>query len=183
VPERTYEQPRFLFVGMQWERKGGPQLLEAFRLVHAERPGAELWIVGPERAPATAPGVRFFGRISRASPNGERRLGELYAGATAFAMPSVYEPFGVVFLEAMAYGLACVSSDRCAMPEIVADGVSGFTVDAHDVDALGQRLLELTDPERAGAFGQEGRRRLVERFTWDGVAQRIVDAIASRSAS
>jgi glycosyltransferase involved in cell wall biosynthesis len=126
--------------------------------------------------------VRFFERISRASADGERRLGELYSGATAFAMPSVYEPFGIVFLEAMAYGLACVASDRCAMPEIVADGVSGFTVGAHDVDALGQRLLDLTDPGRARAFGEAGRRRLVERFTWDAVAAKIVDAIASRTA-
>jgi glycosyltransferase involved in cell wall biosynthesis len=181
LPERTYEQPRFLFVGKQWERKGGPQLLEAFRLVYGERPEAELWIVGPEQ-PIAGTGVRFFGRISRANPEGERRLGELYAGATAFAMPSLYEPFGIVFLEAMAYGLACVASDRCAMPEIVADGVSGFTVDPHDVDALGQRLLELTDPARARAFGQEGRRRLVERFTWDGVAERIVEAISTRTA-
>ena len=181
APERTFEQPRFLFVGKQWERKGGPQLLEAFRLVQAERPEAELWIVGPEQQVA-GPGVRFFGRISRASADGERRLGKLYAGATAFAMPSVYEPFGIVFLEAMAYGLACVASDRCAMPEIVADGVSGFTVGAHDVDALGQRLLELTDPEQARVFGLAGRRRLEEHFTWDVVAAKIVDAVASRSA-
>ncbi len=182
VPERTFEQPRFLFVGRQWERKGGPQLLEAFRHVRAERPDAELWVVGPERAPASAPGVRFFGRVSRASPEGERRLGELYSGATAFAMPSVYEPFGIVFLEAMAHGLACVASDRCAMPEIVADGISGFTVGARDVDGLGQRLLDLTDPERAGAFGTAGRQRLERRFTWDAVAAKIVDAIASRTA-
>jgi len=181
VPERTYEQPHFLFVGKQWERKGGPQLLEAFRHLHAERPDAELWIVGPERPPARAPGVRFLGRVSRAGADGERRLGELYGGATAFAMPSVYEPFGIVFLEAMAYGLPCVASDRCAMPEIVADGVSGFTVDAQDVDALGQRLLDLTDPERARAFGEAGRQRLVERFTWDAVAGRIVEAVASRT--
>jgi glycosyltransferase involved in cell wall biosynthesis len=180
VPGRTFEQPRFLFVGKQWERKGGPQLLEAFRHVHAERPDAELWIVGPEQ-PIAGPGLRFFGRISRSSPDGERRLGELYSDATAFAMPSVYEPFGIVFLEAMAYGLPCIASDRCAMPEIVADGMSGFTVDAHDVDALGQRLLELTDPERAQAFGEAGRRRLEERFTWDGVAARIVEAVASRT--
>jgi glycosyltransferase involved in cell wall biosynthesis len=182
VPERTFEQPRFLFVGKQWERKGGPQLLDAFRHVHAERPDAELWIVGPERAPAAAPGVRFFGRISRATTHGERRLGELYTGATAFAMPSLYEPFGIVFLEAMAYGLACVASDRCAMPEIVADGVSGFTVDPHEVDALGERLLELVDPERARALGLGGRRRLEGCFTWDAVAAKIVDAIATRTA-
>ena len=181
VPQRTFEQPRFLFVGRQWERKGGPQLLEAFALVHAERPDAELWVVGPEQ-PVSGAGVRFLGRISRASADGERRLGELYANATAFAMPSVYEPFGIAFLEAMAYGLPCVASDRCAMPEIVEDGVSGFTVGAHDVEALAARLLELADPARARAFGEAGRRRLAERFTWDAVAARIVEAIATRTA-
>lgn len=185
VPElrnRDFESPRFLFVGKQWERKGGPQLLEAFRLVRAERPDAELWVVGPERAPAAEAGVRFLGRISRATPEGERRLGEVYAGATAFAMPSLYEPFGIVFLEAMAHGLACVASDRCAMPEIVEDGATGYVVPARDVERLAERLLQLADPERACAFGEAGRRRFLERFTWDAVAARIVDALVSRSA-
>jgi glycosyltransferase involved in cell wall biosynthesis len=182
VPERDYGSPRFLFVGKQWERKGGPQLLEAFRLVRAERRDAELWVVGPERAPSTEPGLRFFGRIPRDTPEGERRLGEIYATATAFAMPSLYEPFGIVFPEAMAHGLACLASDRCAMPEIVDDGVTGYVVPARDADRLAERLLDLADPERARAFGEAGRRRFLERFTWDAVAARIVEALVSRSA-
>ena len=181
-PERDYATPRFLFVGKQWERKGGPQLLEAFRLVRAERPDAELWIVGPEGAPAAEAGVRFLGRISRATPEGDRRLGEIYSEATAFTMPSQYEPFGIVFLEAMAHGLACVASDRCAMPEIVEDGATGYVVPARDVEALAQRLLELADPGRAHSFGEAGRERFLEHFTWDTVAGRIVDALVSRSA-
>lgn len=181
LPDRSFEEARFLFVGKQWERKGGPQLLEAFRLARAELPDAELWVVGPEQPPAAEPGVRFFGRISRTGADGERRLGELYAGATAFAMPSLYEPFGIVFLEAMAHGLACLASDRCAMPEIVADGVTGFVAPARDVDTLGQRLVELAEPERARAFGEAGRLRFLERFTWDSVAARIVEAV-SRAA-
>jgi glycosyltransferase involved in cell wall biosynthesis len=150
--------------------------------VRAERPDAELWVVGPEQAPAAEAGVRFLGRISRATADGERRLGEIYAGATAFAMPSLYEPFGIVFLEAMAHGLACVASDRCAMPEIVADGVTGYVVPARDVERLAVKLLELADPERARAFGDAGRRRFLERFTWDAVAARIVEALVTRSA-
>jgi glycosyltransferase involved in cell wall biosynthesis len=182
LPERDYGSPRFLFVGKQWERKGGPQLLEAFRLVRAERHDAELWVVGPEEAPPPEPGLRFLGRISRADPEGERRLGEVYAGATAFAMPSLYEPFGIVFLEAMAYGLACVASDRCAMPEIVEDGATGYVVPPRNVEQLAERLLELADPERARALGEAGQKRFLERFTWDAVAARIVEALVSRSA-
>jgi glycosyltransferase involved in cell wall biosynthesis len=183
APERTFASPRVLFVGKRWERKGGPQLLEAFRGLRQDRADAELWIVGPEEPPAQEAGIRFHGRISRSSPEGERRLAELYRDATVFAMPSVYEPFGVAFLEAMAYRLPCIGSDRCAMPEIVEDGVTGNTVDAFDTEALALRLLELAEPDRARAFGEAGHRRFLERFTWDGVAARMVAAVTvSRDA-
>ena len=82
----------------------------------------------------------------------------------------------------MAYGLGCVASDRCAMPEIVDDGATGYVVPARDVEGLAQRLLDLADSERARAFGESGRRRFLERFTWDAVAARIVEALVSRSA-
>ncbi len=180
VPERSFESPRILFVGKRWERKGGPQLLEAFRLMREERPDAELWIAGPEKPPAEAPGVRFIGRVDRGSADGERRLDELYRGATVFAMPSVYEPFGVVFLEAMAYRLPCIGSDRCAMPEIIDDGVTGHVVGAFDTAGLARRLLELAEPDRARSFGEAGHGRFLERYTWDGVATRMLDAVAER---
>jgi glycosyltransferase involved in cell wall biosynthesis len=95
-------------------------------------------------------------------------------------MPSVYEPFGVVFLEAMAYRLPCIGSDRCAMPEIIDDGVTGHVVGAFDTEGLARRLLELSEPDRARSFGQAGHGRFLERYTWDGVAVRMLDAIAER---
>jgi starch synthase len=64
---------------------------------------------------------------------------------------------------------------------IGAVGVTGFVGPARDVDTLGQRLVELAEPERASAFGEAGRRRFLERFTWDSVAARIVEAV-SRAA-
>jgi glycosyltransferase involved in cell wall biosynthesis len=179
APERTFASPRILFGGMRWERKGGPQLLEAFRRVRRERADAELWIVGPEEAPATEAGVRFYGRVPR-SAEGQRRLAAFYRDATVFAMPSVYEPFGVSFLEAMAYRLPCVGSNRCAMPEIIEDGVTGHVVDAFDTGTLAEHLLELTEPEHARAFGEAGHRRFLERYTWDAVAARMVSAVAER---
>lgn len=179
-PRRDFERPVYLFVGLQWERKGGPQLLKAFERVRAARPAAELTVVGPPRPPEAVPGVRFLGRISRGSAEGERRLDEVYREATAFVMPSLYEPFGIVFLEAMAYRLPCIGSTRCAMPEIVADGETGFVVPALDEDALAQRMLDLADPVRARALGEAGHRRFLQRFTWDGVASRMAEAVAAR---
>ena len=177
---RNFERPRLLFVGREFERKGGHQLLRAFREVRAKRPDAELWIVSAHH-PAPAPGVRAFGRILRNTPEGEATLQRLYREATTFVLPSLYEPFGIAFLEAMAYRLPCVGADRCAIPEIVEDGVTGLLARPEDTDELAARLLALiADPDRARDMGEAGFRRLVSRYTWDHVADRMIDAMRSR---
>jgi glycosyltransferase involved in cell wall biosynthesis len=180
--DRDYVRPRFLFVGREWERKGGPELLRAWPAVRAARPDAELVVVGPSELPGALPdGVRFAGRIDRATTDGERAFTDAYRQATAFVLPSRFEPFGIVLLEAMAYGLACVAGTGCAMPEIVEDGVTGRVADTADPAALAAALLTLADPETARRMGAAGRRRLEERFTWDAVAGRILDELEARA--
>lgn len=180
-PARDATAPRLLFVGKQFERKGGPTVLAAFERLRRSHPEAELSVVGPTRLDADLPGVVFHGRISREEPAGDRRLRELFERATAFVMPSVYEPLGIALIEAMGHGLPCVASTVGAIPEIVEDGVTGLLVEAGDVDALADRLLTLAgDAEvgrRMGAAGFERYRRL---FTWDSVAARTIAAIEAR---
>lgn len=104
-------------------------------------------------------------------------LRTLYRNATAFVMPSVFEPFGVVFVEAMHYGLACIGADTCAMPEIIEDGVSGMLVKVGDVEELASAMMELAgDPARAQAMGQAGQRRASREL----VAQKMEDELRSR---
>jgi alpha-maltose-1-phosphate synthase len=180
-PERDFDRPRVLFVAREFERKGGPQLLEAFARVRESRPEAELWVVGEHIDPDPPPGVVFHGRIRRDTPEGEESMRRLYGEATAFALPSVYEPFGIAILEAMAWRLPCLGSPRCAIPEMIEDGVSGLLAEPDDPEALASALLELvSDPERARRMGEDGHRRYVERFTWDSVAGRMVDTLARR---
>ena len=182
-PERNFDRPRLLFVGKDFERKGGPLVLHAFERVRAAVPDAELWIAGPSNPPPDRPGVRFFGQIMRDTPEGDALMKRLYSEATAFVMPSLFEPWGTVFLEAMAYRLPCVGANCCAMPELVEDEESGYTVTPGEVDELADRLhLLATDPDRARAMGEAGYRRFTERFTWDRVADRIAGEIASRIA-
>jgi glycosyltransferase involved in cell wall biosynthesis len=181
-PARDWSRPRLLFVGKDWERKGGPQVLEAFARVRANHPDAELTVIGPTALPVDPPpGVRFLGRLDRAVPEQDAALQDAFGQATAFLMPSIYEPFGIAFLEAMAYGLPCFGGDSCAMPEIIADGVTGHVVRAGDAEALAGPLVALAgDPDRARAMGEAGRERMLARFTWDAVAGRIVDAVGAR---
>ncbi len=103
----------------------------------------------------------------------------LHTDATVFACPSVYEPFGLVVLEAMACETAVVASRVGGIPEIVVDGKTGILVDLdpHDTEAFTSALAASIDgllsaPERAAEMGKAGRRRVLESFGWPAVAAR-----------
>lgn len=183
--ERDLSRPRFLFVGKQFERKGGPTVVRAFAHVREAHPGAELVIVGPVGLSLDDPGVTVLGRISRAEPGGAERIERLYADATTFVTPSIYEPLGVAVLEAMAHRLPCIASTGGALPELIAEGETGYLVQAGDHDALAERMLALADdPELTRRLGEAGYRRFKERFTWDAVAGKMLAAIeGARAAS
>jgi alpha-maltose-1-phosphate synthase len=183
--DREAVPPRLLFVGLEWERKGGPQLLAAFRRLRADRSDVELFAVGQERPVGTAePGVHWLGRIDRRTADGNAEFDRLQREATVFVLPSIYDPAPNAVLEAMTYALPCVATRVCAIPEIVEDGVSGLLVEPRDVDALYVALRALVaDPARARAMGEIGRRTVLERFTWDAVADRMVGAIDARLAA
>jgi starch synthase len=110
----------------------------------------------------------------------------LYSGAAVFVCPSIYEPFGLVNLEAMACETAVVASRVGGIPEIVVDGETGYLVD-HDpgapeafVSALAARIQELlADPGRAAAMGRAGRRRVLDRFGWPAIAARTLELYES----
>lgn len=183
-PTRELDPPRFLFVGMRFDRKGGMHLLEAWEKFRPQFPEAELWIVGPETPVADHDRIRWFGRIDRSTPEGDAEMKRLYTEATAFVMPSVFEPAGIVFLEAMAHALPCIGTDCCAMSEFIAPGRSGFLAERADSDDLADQMVAIaSQPERARQMGEEGFRRLSERFMWNHVTRRLVETVEARLES
>jgi glycosyltransferase involved in cell wall biosynthesis len=182
-PVRTAREgpPTILFVGKQWERKGGPLLLEAFRGVRRAIPDARLVVVGCTPSIAAAAGVEVVGPVAKHAPNGQHRLSTLYQTADVFCMPSRFEPFGVVFVEAMLHGLPCVGSDRCAIPEIIAHGETGWVVRGDDVSCLTETLVTaLTTADALAPMRYRCRERALQLFTWERVAERIATAIAAQ---
>ena len=183
LPEEPGPRPdrpvRFLFVGKgDFTRKGGPSVLAAFGIVRKQFPDAELLIVGPERALVEAPGVTWLGRIRHSPADARHPMDRVYRMVDAYVMPSVYEPFGIAFLEAMAYGLPCVGANACAMPELIEDGVTGFLAEPSDTAGLADRLLRLAgDVATARTMGLAGRRRYLERYTWERVAATIAGTV------
>src|SRR2546430_2621228 len=110
----------------------------------------------------------------------------IHSGATVFVCPSIYEPFGLVILEAMACETAVVASRVGGIPEIVVEGETGHLVDydAHDPTAfttkLAARIQELlSDPDEAAKMGKAGRQRVLERFGWPAIASRTVELYTS----
>jgi glycosyltransferase involved in cell wall biosynthesis len=176
APRPADRPPTVLFVGREFERKGGDVVLRAFAKVRRTLPAARLVIIGPEKLEVSDPGVESLGFLRKDSPDGWRRLLDAYASADVFFFPTRYEPFGIVLAEAMFFTVPCVATDAWAIPEIVADGETGYLAPVDDVDAFAERLLRLlTDPALALRMGEAGRARAERHFTWRAVTGKMLD--------
>lgn len=177
-PERALRRDdgrTIVFVGIEFARKGGRVLLDAFARVRRTFPAARLLVAGPAAAPVARipPGVFFLGRVSTSE------LAALLAQATVFALPTLREPYGIAFLDAMACGVACVGTRVEAVPEIIRDGETGILVPPGDPAALAAALERLLgDPPLARAMGARGRARVFAGALWSHVAARLEVALA-----
>ncbi|MDY3551862.1 glycosyltransferase family 4 protein [Gemmata sp. JC717] len=162
--------------------KGHRDLIAAWPSVVDAVPGATLRVVG------RGPGQAALEALAAQSGAGqsivfegfatEERLDELYARATAFAMPSRGEGFGIVYIEAMRHGLPVVASVHDAAPEIVLDGGTGFTVDLDAPGQLADRVIRLLrEPGLADRFGAAARCRWAEHFRFSCFRKRFGDIL------
>jgi glycosyltransferase involved in cell wall biosynthesis len=171
IDNSRFRNKDILFVGVDWERKGGPDLLEAFRTVRRTHPEATLTIVGCSPQ-LSEPGVRIRGRVPL------KEVADYYRRASVFCLPTLNEPFGFVFLEAFAYGLPVVATRLGAIPEIVTNGESGYLVPPQDPGQLAARLTQLLgDPACCERFGAQGRKSVDERYSWQAVGEKLAGHI------
>lgn len=170
LSQKRYDTRTAVFVGYEFERKGGFYLLEAWKQVQQQLPDAKLYIIGPRKPLAEPmPGVHWLGRIE----NREELRGRLLE-STLFVMPSLFEPYGHAFTEAMGMGLPVVAANHCAMPEIVHDNVSGLLVPPREVQPLAEALIRLlADPALAQQMGHAANRDIQHAGTWDDVVSRM----------
>jgi starch synthase len=187
------ERPSVVFVGRITRQKGLPYLLRA-----AEQLPPEVQLVlcaGAPDTPQIMAEVQELVRGLQATRDGvvwierllpREELCTILTAATTFECPSVYEPLGIVNLEAMACGAAVVGTATGGIPEVVVDGVTGRLVPIDQVqdgtgtpvdpdrfvDDLARVLTEVvTDADRARAYGEAGRQRAVDDFSWAAIAE------------
>jgi glycosyltransferase involved in cell wall biosynthesis len=111
--------------------------------------------------------VIFYGPI-----NGKEKF-EAFSAANIVAVPSIYEGFGMLLLEAMAAGKPLVATNTGAAPEIIQNGKNGILVNPSDVEDLAGRITELlSDDQLMNLIGQESR-KTVEAFNWEKVSEQI----------
>jgi glycosyltransferase involved in cell wall biosynthesis len=162
---------RLLFVGADFERKGGHTLLEAF--AHGLKERCELDIVTRSDVQPTLE-VRVHKDITDAELDG------LYRRADIFVFPTVHEPYGRVVAEAMAYGLPVVASDVAAIPEILSGGECGELVPPGDAAALARAVSGLAGDEVARkTLGLKAREKAIREYDTDKVCARVLDIVKS----
>ncbi|SDP59829.1 glycogen synthase (ADP-glucose) [Arthrobacter sp. ok909] len=193
--------PSVVFVGRNTRQKGVPYLLRA-----AAKLPANVQLVlclgaadTPELAAETARLIEELQSkrtgvivVERMLPRNE--LIQVLSHATAFACPSIYEPLGIVNLEAMACGAAVVASATGGIPEVVDHGVTGLLVELEQVtDGTGTPLDPekfvtefaaaltevVSDPARARAMGEAGRRRAEKHFSWESITETTLEVYRS----
>ena len=162
-----YSNQRILFVGVDWQRKGGPDLLEAFKEVLQRYPKAHLTIAGAD-VRVDLPNCTVLGRVSA------QQLAQHYAQSSIFCLPTRHEPFGIAFVEAMMHRLPVVATRVGAIPDMVDDGGNGYLVGPGDPQALVQALCKLlADPAHCKALGQRSYQKATDLYTWPRTGQRI----------
>lgn len=174
--------PTVLFVGRDFQRGGGDVLVRAMRRVRRDIPEAWLVIAGPPELTLNEMNTRVLGFLDQDSVTGWATLKDAYASADVFCLPSRYEPSGVPFLDAMAFGLPCVGPHAMAAPELIEEGETGYTAPLDDAELLADRLLLLLgNRAHARAMGLAGRRRVEEQFNWSAVVRRMLRVLAPRA--
>lgn len=162
-----------MFVGRDFQRKGGYFVYKAFCELAKKQPDVELHVAGPKRNPISnpVPGYFYYG------DSNHDKLSELFNECDIFCMPSYFEAYGLVFIEALCYGLPCIGRNCYEMPYFIEDGVTGLLIDNDDIGNLADCMYRLLHDEKIKYEVDNRRNDYLKKYTWESVADRIEQVI------
>ncbi len=162
---------RFLFVGKDWHRKNGPLVVKAFQKLREKYDYAELFVAGPQIEPdeiRNVEGIYFLGQKTYSE------MVEYYNRCDFFVMPSQFEPYGIVFAEALIFGLPCIGKNAFAMKDFIKPGENGYLITNDNPEELAQNMEELLRNKEMAIRVIEEKEKYIEQYSWDAVAQRML---------
>lgn len=161
---------KILFIGRDFKRKGGYLTYEAFRILQRElMPNAELFVAGPATDPINLPcqAYHFMGECS------QTQLANLLNTCDIFCMPSYFEAYGLVFVEALSFGLPCIGRNLYEMPYFIKDGANGYLIEKDDASLLARKMYDLLNNQDIQNSVRAMRDFYMAEYSWDSVAARI----------
>ncbi len=177
-PEEAFIVPEFIFIGRLSEEKGLFDLLEAFNLVRARLGGARLNLVGA--GPLEGALKRHIAKlglddtVTLLGPQNLDRVVPLLYRSVALVLPSRREPWGLVVNESLSYGCPVVVSDRCGcVPELVIEGVTGFSYPSGVIEALSAAMIAAVDLSRDRATTVKNCLKVMSAYSPANAAARI----------
>lgn len=173
--KKDYANGKILFVAKgRFTDKGGDLVMEAFHRALAIDPHLQLTIVGSEEAKRfdDHPNVKVLGFVSL------EELQALFDSHTLFLMPAFNEPWGLVYLEAMACKMPIMGLQRNSFPELSGHGEYGFNIAKADPAALADAIVEaFREPEHLHAMGDKAQAHCLSHFSWKNTVDKILEVI------
>jgi glycosyltransferase involved in cell wall biosynthesis len=174
---KNYNNGKIIFVAKgRFSDKGGPLVLEAFKLAQMVNPSLELCIVGQSEYEGIEDisNLKTYGFISIDA------LQQLFNEASLFLMPATNEPWGLVYLEALACKIPIVGLNMNGFPEISRNGEYGYILNDYSPSALSQVILDaFSSPKNLESMGLNGQNYCLKNFSWDHTASKIINVINS----
>lgn len=161
---------KILFVGRDFRRKNGPLVLEAFENAKKIRGDIELYIAGANKQ-KDIDGVHWLGDVPSS------KLAHYFNLCDVFCMPSKFEAYGIVFIEALTFGLPCIGRNAYEMPNLIEDNVTGKILMKEDSKELAEDMLLLLENSEIVNTVRARREEFIQQYSWQAVAERMLAII------
>ncbi|WP_225743744.1 glycosyltransferase family 4 protein [Marinilactibacillus sp. Marseille-P9653] len=170
IPEND-EKFKILFVGRDFYRKGGDLVVNAYKnLRRVTDLKVELYIAGPKKLEKKfyGEGIFFLGDLDNVA------LSKYYKECDIFCMPSRFEAYGLVFIEALVYGMPCIARDSFEMRNFIKDGKNGMLIKNDNIQELSLKIYELLTNNQIKQNVQKQKEMYLQEYSWDKVAKKIL---------
>ena len=184
IEARDFETIRLLFIGREWQRKGGDLVMDTARLLAQRGVPVQVDIVGPKRAPHSSqlPFVRHHGSLDPANPEQRSQLAGLFREAHFLFVPSRAEAFGLVFSEASAFGVPTISTATGGIPGAIRNGINGhlLPLEAGPEDYATVIETAVGDPNHYRTFAQRSFHEFKNRLNWEVFCETYLNLVRER---